>query len=62
MKSVLGKLAALEKSLRMADGTIVPSYGRWSGGLVGRAAKAAFEIFPSGGGWSLLWKTPPVDV
>jgi hypothetical protein len=60
MKSTLGKLTTSERSLRMADGTIVPSYGRWSGGVTlgGRTAKAAFEIFPSGGGWSLLFGKP----
>jgi hypothetical protein len=59
-KDTLGKLTTSEKSLRMADGTIVPSYGRWSGGVTlgGRTAKAAFEIFPSGGGWSLLFGKP----
>lgn len=60
VKDVLGKLATSEKSLRMADGTIVPSYGRWTGGVTlgGRTAKAAFEIFPSGGGWSVLFGKP----
>jgi hypothetical protein len=35
-------------------------YGRWSGcvTLGGQTAKAAFEIFPSGGGWSLLFRKP----
>jgi len=31
VKDALGELAASEKALRMADGTIVPSRGRWSG-------------------------------
>jgi len=59
-KDALGKLTTSEKLLCMADGTIVPSYGRWSGGVTlgGRTAKAAFEIFPSGGGWSLLFGKP----
>jgi len=52
MKSTLGKLTTSEKSLHMADSTIVPSYGRWSGGVTlgSQTAKAAFKIFPSGGG------------
>ena len=35
-------------------------YRRWTGGVTlgGRTAKAAFEVFPSGGGWSLLFGKP----
>jgi hypothetical protein len=33
IKDALGKLTTSEKSLRMADRTIVPSYGRWTGGV-----------------------------
>ncbi|KIM86068.1 hypothetical protein PILCRDRAFT_5136 [Piloderma croceum F 1598] len=60
MKGALGKLTVSEKALRMADGTIVPSHRQWSGGVTlgGLTAKAAFEIFPSGGGWSLLFGKP----
>jgi len=60
IKDELGKLTASEKSLRMADGTIVPSYGRWTGGVTlgGRTARAAFEIFPSGGSWLVLFGKP----
>jgi hypothetical protein len=60
MKGALGKLTASEKALRMADSTIVPSHRQWSGGVTlgGRTAKAAFKIFPSGGGWSLLFGKP----
>jgi len=63
MKSTLGKLTTSERSLCMADGTIVPSYGRWSGGVTlgGQTAKAAFKIFPSGGGWSLLFGKPSCE-
>ena len=59
-KEVLGKLTTSEKLLRMADGTIVPSYGCWTGSVTlgGRTAKAAFEVFPSGGSWSLLFRKP----
>jgi hypothetical protein len=59
-KNLLGELAASEKSLRMADGTIVPSCGRWSGRVTlgGQSANGSFEVFPSGGGWSLLFGKP----
>ena len=44
----------------MADGARVSSHGRWFGdvSLGGRTACAGFEIFPSGGGWSLLFGKP----
>jgi hypothetical protein len=60
MKYALGELAASKKALRMADGTIVPSQGRWSGevSLGGQTANGSFEIFPSGGGWLLLFGKP----
>jgi hypothetical protein len=60
MKDALGELAALEKALRMVDGTIVPSRGRWSGEVTlgGQTANGSFEVFPSGGGWSLLFGKP----
>ena len=60
VKDALGELAASEKALRMADGTIVPSRGRWSGEVTlgGQTANGSFEVFPSGGGWSLLFGKP----
>jgi hypothetical protein len=60
MKDALGEPATSEKALRMADGTIVPSRGRWSGEVTlgGQTANGSFEIFPSGGGWSLLFGKP----
>jgi len=44
----------------MADGTSIPSQGCWSGdvSLGGCTVKESFEIFPSGGGWSLLFGKP----
>src|SRR5882762_5174435 len=44
----------------MADGSHVKSHGRWVGniGLGGRTVRTAFEIFPSGKGWSLLFGKP----
>jgi len=47
----------------MADGTRVPSQGCWSGdvSLAGRTVKGSFEVFPSGGGWSLLFGKPLLE-
>jgi hypothetical protein len=44
----------------MADGAHVASHGCWAGDVMlgGRTARAHFEIFPSGGGWSLLFGKP----
>src|ERR1700685_3165837 len=44
----------------MADGTRVPSHGCWIGDikLGGQTVRTQFEIFPSGGGWSLLFGKP----
>jgi len=59
-KDTLGELAASKKLLHMADGTIVPSHGQWSGGVTlgGQTVNGSFEVFPSGGGWSLLFGKP----
>ena len=40
----------------MADGARVVSEGCWIGSVTlgGRTVEAGFEVFPSGGGWSLL--------
>ena len=53
------RLSALRKSkqrLRMADGTIVPSIGRWTGPVtLGKTTVVcSFEVFPSGGSWGFL--------
>jgi len=60
LQNTLGALGPSLKTLRMADGKRVPSQGRWSGdvSLGGRTVKGSFEVFPSGGGWSLLFGKP----
>ena len=60
LSHVLGHLQPSTKTLRMADGNHVKSHGRWVGnvGLGGHTVRAAFEIFPSGKGWSLLVGKP----
>ncbi|KII90757.1 hypothetical protein PLICRDRAFT_106573, partial [Plicaturopsis crispa FD-325 SS-3] len=60
LRPSLGALKTSSRVLRMADGTVVPSQGQWEGevSLGGVLARAAFEVFPSGGGWSLLFGKP----
>ena len=60
LKDKLGKLAPSQRTLRMADGTLVPSNGCWSGDVTlgGKSVRGTFEIFQSGSGWSLLFGKP----
>ena len=60
LQHTLGALTPLSKILRMADGRRVSSDGRWGSDVTlgGRTVKSCFEIFPSGGGWSLLFGKP----
>ncbi|KAJ7504395.1 hypothetical protein B0H11DRAFT_1685146, partial [Mycena galericulata] len=56
----LGKASAPTKRLRMADGKVVSTYGRWEGEaeIEGVRIRGAFEIFDSGGGWKILFGKP----
>jgi hypothetical protein len=49
-----------KRVLRMANGTLVPSGGTWIGRVVigNVCAEGAFEIFPSGGAWDMLFGKP----
>jgi hypothetical protein len=60
LKDRLGATLPSSKTLRMADGAIVPSSGRWRGDVTlgGQTVEGSFEIFPSGGGWSVLFGKP----
>jgi len=60
LQRTLGVLTPSSKILRMADGRRVFSDGRWCGNVTlgGRTVKSCFEVFPSGGGWSLLFGKP----
>lgn len=60
LQETIGPLIPSPKILQMADGSHVPSDGRWIGNVTlgGHTVKGAFEIFPSGGGWSLLFGKP----
>lgn len=52
----LMKLSPSQRTLRMADGSLVPSLGVWSGtfkwGLI--CCTTIFKVFPSGGLWKML--------
>ena len=63
LRRTLGELSPSTKTLRMANGAHVPSSGRWFGdvSLGGRTLKSWFEVFPSGGGWSLLVGKPLLE-
>lgn len=56
----LSDVKSSARKLRMADGSIVPSSGNWSGliKVEGVRRDGSFEIFPSGGLWGLLFRKP----
>ncbi|PSR72521.1 hypothetical protein PHLCEN_2v11621 [Hermanssonia centrifuga] len=56
----LGEISPSKKRLRMANGTIIPSEGRWQGTIEWGEIRVqgVFEIFPSGGNWSFLFGKP----
>ncbi|KZP03969.1 hypothetical protein FIBSPDRAFT_733567, partial [Athelia psychrophila] len=67
---VFGKIAArLEplapsgRVLRMANGAKVPSQGVWKGkvDIGGVQRQGQFEVFPSGGAWSMLFGKPLLE-
>jgi hypothetical protein len=56
----MGKLTAPTKRLRMADGTLVDTYGTWGGTTTvgGVSIKGEFDVFDSHGGWTILFGKP----
>lgn len=56
----LSPLVPSGKSLRMANGLVVPSVGCWEGEVRvgGVTRRGVFEVFDSGGAWSLLFGKP----
>jgi hypothetical protein len=60
IRNKLQPLMASKRVLRMANGVLVPSAGTWIGRvIVGNVcAEGAFEIFPSGGAWDMLFGKP----
>ncbi|TFK21579.1 hypothetical protein FA15DRAFT_553620, partial [Coprinopsis marcescibilis] len=60
------RLERLETSgrwLRMADGRLTPSLGVWRGkvSMGGIARRGEFEVFDSGGAWTLLIGKPMLE-
>ncbi|KAI0363827.1 hypothetical protein BV20DRAFT_908972, partial [Pilatotrama ljubarskyi] len=60
------RLTAVQPStrrLRMANGTIVPSQGKWTGifDFNGVRVENTFEVFPSKGAWSFLIGKPLLE-
>ncbi|KAF9553005.1 hypothetical protein CPC08DRAFT_605507, partial [Agrocybe pediades] len=63
LKDRLCPLVPSGRRMRMADGRLVPSLGVWEGdvslgGVGGVGGRAKFEVFHSGGAWSLLFGKP----
>jgi hypothetical protein len=56
----MGRLAAPTRCLRMADGTLVNTYGSWGGTVTvgGVDIKGEFDVFDSHGGWTILFGKP----
>ena len=63
MQGGLGNLLPSSRTLHMANRSCVPSAGRWVGDvyLGTQMVKSSFEVFPSGGGWSLLFGKPLLE-
>ncbi|KAJ7029088.1 hypothetical protein C8F04DRAFT_899331, partial [Mycena alexandri] len=59
----IGELEWSGRVLRMADGRIVPSRGRWCGSIEfgGVRRHGEFEVFPSGGAWVVLFGKPLLE-
>jgi hypothetical protein len=59
----IGELQRSVKILRMANGALVPSIGRWEGHIRfgGARVRATFEVFPSSGSWSFLFGKPLLE-
>ncbi|KAJ7106684.1 hypothetical protein C8R44DRAFT_638333, partial [Mycena epipterygia] len=59
----IGELQHSGKTLRMANGDLVPSMGLWEGYIRfgGKRVCACFEVFPSGGSWSFLFGKPLLE-
>ncbi|KAF8834949.1 hypothetical protein BDN67DRAFT_869382, partial [Paxillus ammoniavirescens] len=59
----LAPLNSSSRTLRMADGTLVPSLGVWSGMLEWGPMQihTTFKVFPSGGSWCMLIGKPLLE-
>ncbi|KAF8198748.1 hypothetical protein K438DRAFT_1583685, partial [Mycena galopus ATCC 62051] len=56
----MGALGVPKKTLKMADGALVKTYGQWIGELdvEGVRIRGVFEVFESSGGWDVLIGKP----
>ncbi|KAG2748530.1 hypothetical protein P692DRAFT_20687363, partial [Suillus brevipes Sb2] len=61
--SRLRKLVPSSRTLRMANGSLVPSQGVWKGTLKWGSATitTSFEVFDSGGVWKMLIGKPLLE-
>ncbi|KAJ6459056.1 hypothetical protein C8R45DRAFT_769409, partial [Mycena sanguinolenta] len=56
----MGVLGRPKRALKMADGTVVKTYGQWIGEMdvEGVRIHGVFDVFESGGGWEVLVGKP----
>ncbi|KIK47923.1 hypothetical protein CY34DRAFT_47231, partial [Suillus luteus UH-Slu-Lm8-n1] len=59
----LSPLSPSSRTLRMADGSLVPSTGVWMGTISWGPTniRTSFEVFPSGGSWRMLIGKPLLE-
>lgn len=59
----LSPLSTSTRTLRMADGSLVPSTGVWTGTFTWGPVQVhtSFEVFPSGGSWRMLIGKPLLE-
>ncbi|KAG2048149.1 hypothetical protein BDR06DRAFT_896116, partial [Suillus hirtellus] len=59
----LSPLSPSQRTLRMADGSLVPSTGVWTGHVTWGPVQVetSFEVFPSGGFWRMLIGKPLLE-
>jgi hypothetical protein len=64
VKHRLNKPSKSDRIMQMGDGALVPSVGNWTGmiSVGGVSMQGAFEIFPSGNSWALLFRKPLLKV
>jgi hypothetical protein len=60
VKNQLSEPRPSQKVMRMANGTLIPSNGSWSGIVVVYSVRTngMFKIFASGGAWNVLFRKP----
>ncbi|THU92472.1 hypothetical protein K435DRAFT_593696, partial [Dendrothele bispora CBS 962.96] len=63
LEGKIGGWGTSNRRMRMADGHLVPAIASWSGtvSIKGIEAPASFEVFDSGGSWSLLFGKPLLE-